>query len=114
MYSYSANSTRGMSGETLDNWERALFKAIAKFNTKTKYLTFTGISTSGVRDGFNNDVNSDIIAVGYSMILVCTYCILNMGGWSPIHFRSLGALVTLICVGLSYGSSNGLAFLLGF
>jgi predicted RND superfamily exporter protein len=36
-----------------------------------------------------------------------------MGSCSPIHFRSAAAGITLLCVGLSFGSSNGLAYLLG-
>ena len=36
-----------------------------------------------------------------------------MGGFSPVHCRSAAAGITLLCVGLSYGASNGLAFLMG-
>ena len=36
-----------------------------------------------------------------------------MGGCSPIHFRSAAAGITLLCVGLSFGASNGLCFMLG-
>ena len=37
-----------------------------------------------------------------------------MGGWSPIHFRSVAGVVTLICVVLSYFSCNGLSYWLGY
>ena len=46
-------------------------------------------------------------------MLVAVYCIMMMGGCSPIHFRSAAAGITLLCVGLSYGASSGLAFLVG-
>ena len=36
-----------------------------------------------------------------------------MGSCSPIHFRSAAAGITLLCVGLSFGASNGLAYLVG-
>ena len=48
-----------------------------------------------------------------SVTLVAIYCILFMGSCSPIHFRSAAAGVTLLCVGLSFGASQGLAFLVG-
>lgn len=48
-----------------------------------------------------------------SVSLVAVYCILFMGSCSPIHFRSAAAGITLLCVGLSFGSSNGLAYLVG-
>ena len=108
MYSYSGPY------DVLDQWERGLFAAIEKFNAKSKLLEFSGISSSGVRDGFSGDLNSDLSAVIYSIVLVCIYCVINMGSCSPIHFRSLGSAITLVCVGLSYTSSNGLASLLGF
>jgi Niemann-Pick C1 protein len=46
-------------------------------------------------------------------MLVAIYCIFFMGGCSPIHFRSAAAGITLLCVGLSYAGSSGLAFYLG-
>jgi predicted RND superfamily exporter protein len=48
-----------------------------------------------------------------SIMLVATYCIIFLGGCSPIHFRSGAAGITLLCVGLSYTASAGLAFYLG-
>jgi uncharacterized membrane protein YdfJ with MMPL/SSD domain len=48
-----------------------------------------------------------------SITLVATYCILFLGGCSPIHFRSAAAGITLLCVGLSYAGSAGFAFYLG-
>ena len=48
-----------------------------------------------------------------SVSLVAVYCIMFMGSWSPIHFRSAAAGIALLCVGLSYASSSGLAYLVG-
>lgn len=36
-----------------------------------------------------------------------------MGSCSPIHFRSAAACITLLCVGLSYAGSSGLAYYVG-
>jgi predicted RND superfamily exporter protein len=36
-----------------------------------------------------------------------------LGSCSPIKFRSGAAGITFLCVALSYGASNGLAYLLG-
>jgi len=46
-------------------------------------------------------------------MLVAIYCIFMMGSFSPLHFRSAAAGIALLCVGLSYGASAGLAHLLG-
>ena len=48
-----------------------------------------------------------------SVALVAIYCVLMMGGWSPIHFRSGAAAIAIFCVLLSYAASSGLAFYLG-
>lgn len=47
-------------------------------------------------------------------MLVSTYCIVFLGSFSPIHFRSAAAGITLLCVGLAYTSSAGLAFYCGW
>jgi Niemann-Pick C1 protein len=46
-------------------------------------------------------------------MLVAVYCIMFMGSCSPIHFRSAAAGITLLCVGLSFTASSGLAQYLG-
>jgi len=48
-----------------------------------------------------------------SVLLVALYCILMMGGCSPIHFRSGAAAIAIFCVILSYLASSGLAFYMG-
>ncbi len=48
------------------------------------------------------------------MTLVTIYCIIFMGSCSPIHFRSAAAGITLLCVGLSFAGSFGLAQYLGY
>lgn len=55
----------------------------------------------------------DLAMVGQSIGLVSVYCIIFMGSFSPIHFRSAAGAIALLCVGLSYGSSAGLAYLVG-
>lgn len=51
--------------------------------------------------------------VGQAITLVSIYCVIFMGSFSPIHFRSAAGGIALLCVGLSYGSSSGLAYLVG-
>lgn len=46
-------------------------------------------------------------------MLVAVYSITFMGTCSPIHFRSAAAGIALLCVALSFTSSNGFAFLVG-
>lgn len=114
LYHYNSNPEVGITSDILNQWERGLFKAITEFNTKSKYLEFSGICDSGIDDGFNDDIERDFSFVGASVVLLVTYCVLNLGSWSPIHFRSFGAFITLLCVVLCYGGSNGLSFLFGF
>jgi len=67
----------------------------------------------GLRQSFSGDIQDDLGLVQMSISLVAVYCILFMGSCSPIHFRSAAAGITLLCVGLSFGASNGLAYLVG-
>ena len=66
-----------------------------------------------MEEAFSSDLNSDLAMVGQSIGLVSVYCIIFMGSFSPIHFRSAAGGIALLCVGLSYGSSAGLAYLVG-
>ena len=49
-----------------------------------------------------------------SILFVAAYCIMFMGSFSPIHFRSGASCITLFCVMLSYTASTGMGFLLGY
>lgn len=66
-----------------------------------------------MEEAFTSDLTSDLNLVQMSVSLVAVYCIMFMGSWSPIHFRSAAAGIALLCVGLSYASSSGLAYLVG-
>jgi len=48
-----------------------------------------------------------------AVALVSFYCIIFMGSFSPIHFRSAAGVIALLCVLLSYTSSSGFAYLVG-
>jgi Niemann-Pick C1 protein len=65
-------------------------------------------------DAFIGDVLDDLDLIQISLMLVSVYSIFFMGSFSPIHFRSVAAGITLLCVGLSYAASHGLAFYLGW
>lgn len=56
---------------------------------------------------------NDLGLVQVSVTLVAVYCIIFMGGCSPIHFRSGAAGIALLCVGLSFASSSGVCYMLG-
>lgn len=64
-------------------------------------------------ESFGDNIRSDLGLVQISVTLVAVYCILFMGSFSPIHFRSAAAGITLLCVGLSFAGSSGLAYYLG-
>lgn len=95
-------------------FEEAVQNKAIEMNKKTKYVNFYVFSSYGILDAFRGDILADLALIQASILMVATYTIAFMGGWSPIHFRSAGAGIALLCVGLSYGASNGLSFALGF
>jgi len=64
-------------------------------------------------ESFGNDLRADLMLIQVSISLVAIYCIFMMGACSPLHFRSAAAGIALLCVGLSYASSFGFAYLIG-
>lgn len=93
--------------------EKALEDKAKEFNKNSKAVNIYLFTPNGLRESFSGDMTNDLSLVQISIMLVAIYCILFMGGCSPIHFRSAAAGITLLCVGLSFGASNGLAFLVG-
>ena len=70
-------------------------------------------SSAALQDAFSSDIRDDLGTVVKAIALVSVYCILFMGSFSPIHFRSAAGVIALACVGLSYSSSSGFAYLVG-
>lgn len=91
--------------DELINIEEALENVAEEFNSKSKYVNLFLFTNAGLRSSFSADILGDLALVQISIALVASYCIIFMGGCSPIHFRSAGAGIALLCVGLSYGSS---------
>jgi len=95
-------------------FESKVEKAAQAFNKESgRSISIYIFSANGLRDSFRGDLQNDLRLVQVSITLVAAYCIVFMGGCSPVHFRSAAAGVALLCVGLSFASSNGLAYLLG-
>lgn len=84
-----------------------------KFSKESSILNVYMYTLGGLEDSFSSDIEGDLLNVQLSMNLVAVYCVFFMGSCSPIHFRSAAAGITLLCVGLSYASSFGLAQYLG-
>lgn len=101
------------SRDELNKVEAAAEDAAEEFNKKSKAVNIYLFTPNGLRESFSGDITNDLSLVQVSVMLVAVYCIVFMGGCSPIHFRSAAAGITLLCVGLSFGASNGLAFLVG-
>lgn len=66
-----------------------------------------------MQEAFSSDLMSDLKMVGQAIGLVSVYCIVFMGSFSPIHFRSAAGGIALLCVALSFASSSGFAYLVG-
>jgi predicted RND superfamily exporter protein len=93
--------------------EKALEEEAKKFNKESKFVNIFLFTPNGLKESFDGDLNSDLGIVQISVTLVAVYCIIFLGGCSPIHFRSAAAGIALLCVGLSFGSSSGLCYLVG-
>ena len=83
------------------------------FNSRSKHIEFYLHTSKGLRDSFASDIKGDLGLISVSIGLVSLYCILFMGSFSPVHFRSVAAVVTLFCVVLSYCATIGLLSYLG-
>lgn len=97
----------------LHNVEKALEDKAQEFNKDSKHVNIYLFTPNGLRESFSGDMTNDLGLVQVAVSLVAIYCIIFMGGCSPIHFRSAAAGIALLCVGLSYGSSSGLCYLVG-
>lgn len=82
-----------------------------KESTEVDLYVFTDF---GLRQAFYNDAFGDLVFIQISLLMVAIYCIMFMGSFSPIHFRSAAAGITLLCVIFSFAASSGLASFLGF
>lgn len=89
-------------------------RAAQDFNSQSKHVNVFLFTPNGLVESIAGDILSDLSLVQVSVGLVAAYCVVFMGGCSPVHFRSAAALITLLCVALSYGAANGFAFLIGF
>jgi len=49
----------------------------------------------------------------FALLLVAIYCLVFLGGFSPIHLRMLISSVGLLMIGLSFMCANGLLGYLG-
>jgi len=99
--------------EELFNVEKALEEQAKELNKDSKFVNIYLFTPNGLKESFEGDMTNDLGLVQVSVSLVAVYCIIFMGGCSPIHFRSAAAGIALLCVGLSYGSSSGLCYLVG-
>ena len=99
--------------EQLNLVEKALEDVAIEFSKTSKHVNIFLFTPNGLRESFSGDMTNDLGLVQVSVTLVAIYCIIFMGGCSPIHFRSAAAGIALLCVGLSFGSSSGLCYLLG-
>ena len=99
--------------ETLNKYNLLCEDASIKFNSESKHINAYLFTAGMIQEAFESDLTSDLNLVQVSVSLVAVYTIIFMGSWSPIHFRSATAGIALLCVGLSYASSSGLAYLVG-
>lgn len=99
--------------DMMELWEISLNDLCIEFNEGSTYIDVFVFSGGGIQESFATDLTSDLSGVQIAVMLVAVYCIIFMGTCSPIHFRSAAAGIALLCVGLSFASSNGFAFLVG-
>lgn len=95
-------------------FEEALMEQTENFNSRSKHIEVYLYTSKGLRDSFASDIKGDLGLISISIGLVSLYCILFMGSFSPVHFRSVAAVITLFCVVLSYGATVGLLSYMGY
>jgi hypothetical protein len=106
---YSKEFTR----KQLRDFEAALMAQTEKFNSQSQNIKVYLYTSKGLRDSFVSDIKGDLDLISMSIGLVSLYCILFMGSFSPVHFRSVAAVITLFCVVLSYCATVGLLSYMG-
>ena len=99
--------------EEIRQLEEAIQNATDKFNKDSKHVNFFLFTQTGLLESFRSDIQDDLSLIQVALGLVAVYCIFFMGSCSPIHFRAAAAGIALLCVGLSYGASSGLAYFVG-
>ena len=62
---------------------------------------------------FITEVIADAVLLTTSLLIITIYSYLVLGSFSPVHFRSLTAMVGISCVILSILSGYALAFWIG-
>ena len=99
--------------EELRVFETSFSTLAQDYNAQTTSINVYILTAGGVSEAFVVDLQGDLKLVGVAVGLVAVYCIIFMGSCSPIHMRSAAAGITLLCVGLSYAASTGLAYYAG-
>lgn len=86
--------------------ESQIYTQMIKFNAQStnKYYFFTKNGLYGDYSDIEKDAVENVV---WSVILVTVYLVFAMGSLSPIHSRSLAAVVAVMCVGISYTASAG-------
>ena len=85
----------------------------AKWGERSEYLNVYFFTHDLWEKHFRTEVFGDILLMAVSITLVTCYSFLVLGSFSPVHFRSLSAIVGLGCILLSTVTGYSVAFLLG-
>ena len=90
-----------------------MIQATNEFNTRSKYIHIDLESYTSYAIAFNKAISDDLKLVQLAILLVGTYTILNIGGFSPIHCRCCVSICGLICIGICFFAGFGIAFTIG-
>ena len=107
-------SNTGWNILDLEIFFEALETLAIELNKESSHVNLYLNTPYGLKTAFSTNALDDLKLVQLAIVLVSTYCIMFLGSFSPVHFRSVGAVLTLICVGLSYAASYGFSSLVGF
>ena len=78
-----------------------------------KEVEFTLYTVAGHYQSVDEDIQNDLRLMTFALLLVAIYCLVFLGGFSPIHLRMLISSVGLLMIGLSFMCANGLLGYLG-
>lgn len=76
-------------------------------------IDFSIYTFSGQIESINQPIDNDLGLMAFSIMLVASYCLFLLGGFSPVNSRILLSLMGLFNIGISYGSACGLLAYMG-
>ena len=80
-----------------------------EFNEEAEYVSASSYLTADVWDTIEKQVSEDGTNAWFAASLIVIYCVLFLGGCSPIHCKLSLTIVGIICIALSVFAGGSIA-----